>query len=176
MNIFEKNILSIYQEKGKTWLTKLPKQVEQFKVLWRLHGLKVCDNLSHNYVLSGYQERNPVIVKINRLSILDQKWNIPEVHLKTARSLKNELLNNDAPPVLLHGDLHQGNILSNDNQWLVIDPKGVIGYPINEMWTFVEEPNYDLKYIANFFNFRFESIVKWYYIHLILAACWRVNI
>jgi len=34
-----------------------------------------------------------------------------------------------ALPVLLHGDLHQDNILSHGDDWLVIDPKGVIGFP-----------------------------------------------
>jgi streptomycin 6-kinase len=38
-----------------------------------------------------------------------------------------------ALPVLLHGDLHQDNILSQGDDWLVIDPKGVIGFPINEI-------------------------------------------
>lgn len=32
------------------------------------------------------------------------------------------------PTVLLHGDLHYGNILLSDkHDWLAIDPKGVIG-------------------------------------------------
>jgi len=36
-------------------------------------------------------------------------------------------------PVLLHGDLHQDNILSAEREpWLAVDPKGVIGEPVFE--------------------------------------------
>ncbi len=36
-------------------------------------------------------------------------------------------------PVLLHGDLHQGNILCAGREpWLAIDPKGVVGAPVCE--------------------------------------------
>lgn len=34
-----------------------------------------------------------------------------------------------APAVLLHSDLHHDNVLSSENGWLGIDPKGVIGEP-----------------------------------------------
>lgn len=30
-------------------------------------------------------------------------------------------------PVLLHGDLHHGNILCHHGDWVIIDPKGIIG-------------------------------------------------
>jgi streptomycin 6-kinase len=36
--------------------------------------------------------------------------------------------------VLLHGDLHQDNILSAGREpWLAVDPKGVIGEPVFEI-------------------------------------------
>lgn len=39
----------------------------------------------------------------------------------------------DDRPVVLHGDLHHGNILSATRQpWLAIDPKGVVGEPVCE--------------------------------------------
>jgi streptomycin 6-kinase len=109
------------------------------------------------------------------LATLDKEWNIPRLHLEKARTLKNLLLKTETTPVLLHGDLHQDNILSNGNDWLVIDPKGVIGSPINEMWAFVEDPKNDLIFISNYFDFNHDSVIQWYYIHLILAACWQVE-
>jgi len=40
--------------------------------------------------------------------------------------------------VLLHGDLHHGNILAAQREpWLAIDPKGVLGLPAYEPATFV---------------------------------------
>ncbi len=38
-----------------------------------------------------------------------------------------ELLADPNPPILLHGDFHHYNVLQHDNDWLVIDPKGVVG-------------------------------------------------
>jgi streptomycin 6-kinase len=233
--------------------------VKQYEALWQLRDLQGCENLSHNYVLAGYQGKQPVILKISPdkgslnhevaalrafadhgavavlehaddalllqravpgkllkdsfskgsqvaieiacnvmkklhaapqtcqssfpriedwLAALDQEWNIPQNHLQTARRLKNDLLKQlqgRTKPVLLHGDLHRENILSNGAKWLIIDPKGVVGYPINEAWAMVEEPEHDLKYISDCFGFHFDEVVRWYYIHLVLAACWRVE-
>jgi len=45
-----------------------------------------------------------------------------------------ELCDSSAAPVVLHGDLHYGNVLSSDRDgWLAIDPKGVIGEPCYEV-------------------------------------------
>ena len=45
-----------------------------------------------------------------------------------------ELCDSSADPVVLHGDLHYGNVLSSDREgWLAIDPKGVTGEPSYEV-------------------------------------------
>ena len=45
-----------------------------------------------------------------------------------------ELCDSSAAPVVLHGDLHYGNVLSSDREgWLAIDPKGVVGEPSYEV-------------------------------------------
>ena len=44
-----------------------------------------------------------------------------------AASVAAELCSSPAPRVLLHGDLHQFNIVAAGSTWLAIDPKGVIG-------------------------------------------------
>ena len=50
-----------------------------------------------------------------------------------ARYLFGELLASAAPPVVLHGDLHHGNILAaGPRGWLAIDPKGLVGEPACE--------------------------------------------
>lgn len=256
MNTFEKNIISIYREKGRAWLADLPKRVQEVAAVWELDRLQPFDNLSYNYVLEGYQKDKPIVLKLsldesslrkeaktleafagygavsvlgqqndalliqravpgsllkrhfpngNRkaikiacdvakklhqaplpktndfphikewLATLDKDWDIPPHHLQKARMLKNQLLQTTATPVLLHGDLHQENILSNGTDWLVIDPKGVIGYPINEVWAFIEEPAYDLAFVSKFFDFNLGDVVKWYTVHLVLAACWQVE-
>lgn len=110
------------------------------------------------------------------LAAVDKEWDLPKEHLERARKLKKNLLKNDsAPEVLLHGDLHQENILSHGNGWVVIDPKGVIGCPIHEVWACVENPQQDLKFLSAYFGYPFKDIAGWYYVRLILAACWQAE-
>ncbi len=57
----------------------------------------------------------------------------PKALLEEAETLYAELSASMAEPMLLHGDLHQDNILSSErNGWLAIDPKGLIGEPAYE--------------------------------------------
>jgi streptomycin 6-kinase len=110
------------------------------------------------------------------LAAVDKEWDLPKDHLKRARKLKNKLIKKDSGrKVLLHGDLHQENILSNGNGWVVIDPKGVIGAPIHEIWACVEDPSHDLKFLACYFGYPFQDVVEWYYVRLILASCWQAE-
>lgn len=108
---------------------------------------------------------------------VDKEWDLPNDHLRRARKLKNELVEGDSGrKVLLHGDLHQENILSsNGHDWVVIDPKGVIGNPIHEIWACVEDPSYDLAFLAGYFSYPLQDVVEWYYVRVILAACWQVE-
>lgn len=111
------------------------------------------------------------------LAAVDKEWDLPKDHLKRARKLKNELLKKDSGrKVLLHGDLHQENILSNGKDWVVIDPKGLIGSPIHEIWACVEDPSHDLKFLAGCFGYPFQDVIDWYYVRLILASCWQAEV
>lgn len=64
MNTFQSNIISIYGEKGKAWLDKLPKLVAAISSRPDLRDLKKVTNLTYNYVLSGFQDDNPIILKL----------------------------------------------------------------------------------------------------------------
>ena len=53
---------------------------------------------------------------------------MPARLVERAESLFAELLASQGEPLLLHGDLHQENILTAGREpWLAIDPKGVVG-------------------------------------------------
>lgn len=55
---------------------------------------------------------------------------LPNALVDWAEALFAELIATMSERVLLHGDLHHGNILRADRQpWLPIDPKGLIGEP-----------------------------------------------
>lgn len=61
--------------------------------------------------------------------------------LQQARAIFRELLDDAAPPMLLHGDLHYGNVLSSDRAGhLLIDPKGMIGDPAFDLGYLVSRP------------------------------------
>ena len=58
-----------------------------------------------------------------------------------AEELFASLAATSAAPVLLHGDLHHGNILSAQRRpWLAIDPKGLVGEPAYEAGALLRNP------------------------------------
>jgi len=254
--MFHSNILNIYGERGQAWIAGLPQLVAAISSKLDLRDLIEVTNLTYNYVLSGFQGNNPIILKLgldhealNReafalkrfarygavnvlaedkgmllleravlgtslksyfpdqehesieiackvmkklhqasipehhnlphiqdwLTALDKDWNIPNHYLQKARKLRDQLLKTADPDVLLHGDLHHDNILKNVDDSVVIDPKGVIGSPINEIWAFVMDIERDIPFIAHYFNFRTQDVFNWYFVHVILAACWNLE-
>ena len=254
MNIFKKNIISVYGDKGEAWLNDLPRLTKEIAAKWHLTNLVPVDTLSYNYVLSGLKGTQSIILKLSLdtlaldretsalqifdgyggvavldqtegallleraipghslkshlsndksiqimcdvmrtlhqaplpkneifphihdwLMTIDKNWDIPEKYLRKARELKNKLLETDGNPVLLHGDLHHDNVLANGNDWVVIDPKGVIGDPIHEVWTFIMDLEKDTQYVADFFDFNVTVVRQWYFVRVILAACWSLE-
>lgn len=49
--------------------------------------------------------------------------------LDRAASLARDLLAEPGPEVVLHGDVHHGNVLDLGDRWAAIDPKGLLGHP-----------------------------------------------
>ena len=255
MTAFKTNIINVYGEQGKAWLTDLPELTHEIGYKWGLSGLTAVSNLSYNYVLSGFQGNQPIILKLGMdvdglkreaaalkafegfgavgilaesagtlllehavpgtslksycphqnaqaihiactvmqqlhqapppqgnfphmrhwMTALDKEWEIPQLYLKKARHLRDKLLEMSVNPVLLHGDLHHENILRHGERWCVIDPKGVIGAPINEVWAFIMDIEKDTQFVADFFDFDVQEVRDWYFVHLILAACWNLE-
>ncbi len=288
MNTFHSNIISIYGEKGKAWLAKLPQLVSAISLRMDLRDLKEVTNLTYNYVLSGFQGDNPIILKLgldhkaltreayalrcfegcgavnvlaedkgmllleravhgtslksyfptnenesieivcNVIQKLHQA-NIPVTHnfphirdwltalnchceglsmkqsragslrfarddvllnyLQKARKLRNQLLQTAKPDVLLHGDLHHDNILQNGENWLVIDPKGVIGEAAYEVAAFIINPIPELPHHADAPNIIFkrithfvkimelpsQRILDWCFVQAVLAWVWSIE-
>lgn len=70
---------------------------------------------------------------------------LPAAMVERAESLFAELLASAAPAVVLHGDLHHGNILAATREhWLAIDPKGVLGEPAYEVGALLRNPMDDV--------------------------------
>jgi streptomycin 6-kinase len=66
---------------------------------------------------------------------------LPGELVAEAEALFEELLDSSAEPVLLHADLHHGNLLAaGPGRWLAIDPQGLIGEPAYEVGALLRNP------------------------------------
>lgn len=92
--------------------------------------------------------------------------------------------------VLLHGDLHHGNILAAEREpWLAIDPKGVLGVPEYEPATFIINQTTDAVNAGDLRRFlarRVDGLAaaaaldpldvrEWAIAHAMLSAWWTVE-
>ncbi|WP_200863631.1 aminoglycoside phosphotransferase family protein [Holospora undulata] len=123
------------------------------------------------------------------LTALDKDWDIPNHYLQKVRKLRDELLQTSKLDVLLHGDLHRANILQNGDDWLVIDPKGVIGESAYEVAAFIRDPMPELLNQADAPNIvlnritRFAAplelserrIIDWCFVQAVLSWVWALE-
>lgn len=262
---FQSTVISMYGEMGKTWLDNLSNQVNYLAKQYRLSDLKPVNNLSYNYVLSGFKQKMPVILKVGVdqssleregnalnafanqgavkvlsqdsgilllqqaipghslksyypeqdldsiyiacevmgklhqapipdnhtfphiqtwLDVLDKNWDIPNDYLMRSRIIKKHLLNQKLPLVLLHGDLHHDNILKDKQEgWLVIDPKGIIGPAVCEIWAFVRNPERISKetlikridLFSEILKIHKQDILSWCYVQSVLSWVWDLE-
>ncbi len=122
------------------------------------------------------------------LAVFDKKIiEIPDDNL--IKDIKNYLLETAGPPVLLHGDLHQENILSHRSKWLAIDPKGVIGEQTYEVGAFILNPLTELVssqnphqiikkrilIFADFLNLDAQRILLWCFVQAMLKWAWAIE-
>ncbi|WP_081870132.1 aminoglycoside phosphotransferase family protein [Metabacillus indicus] len=114
---------------------------------------------------------------------LDRAEDIPERYLKKASAIVKELLSEMNHPTLLHGDLHQNNILSHYGEWKAIDPKGVIGEKEFEVTSFCrnnlfskQKPFDILQTRLSIFEketgLNLNKMIRWGYCGAVLSACW----
>lgn len=118
------------------------------------------------------------------LSVLKKNWPIPDRYMHKARIMSDQLINSSMPQVLLHGDLHHDNIIRDSDRWVVIDPKGVIGHPVNELWAFMNNPTANLSKeiidnrIANFAHIMAvdpDLIARWCFVQSVLSWVWDIE-
>ena len=115
---------------------------------------------------------------------------LPKSIFEQGEALFRELLATNAPPMLLHGDLHHFNILRAQRQpWLAIDPKGLVGDPAYDVGAFLynpigklnNRPNLDqilqrrVDRLAEHLGFARERILGWGIAQAVLSACWSVE-
>ena len=107
-----------------------------------------------------------------------------------AERLYAELSASMSEVVLLHGDLHQDNILAAEREsWLAVDPKGVIGEPVYETGSLlrnfwpdilsVSDPKRlmarRIDQFAAELGFERERIYDWAFSQAVLSVVWNVT-
>ncbi len=100
-----------------------------------------------------------------------------------------ELSRSQAPPVLLHGDLHHGNIVFDEQRgWLAIDPKGLLGEREYEFGAMQRNPTAKpelfadasvilsrVEIISERLVLNKERILAWAFAQGVLSAIWSIE-
>lgn len=106
--------------------------------------------------------------------------------LEEALETFTSMISTQNQPYLLHGDLHHYNILSVNNQsWLAIDPKGLVGDREYDVIQFLLN-KLPKENIASFIDKRInifveelsldrKRILSWGFAHSVLATCWTIE-
>jgi streptomycin 6-kinase len=64
MKPFKQNIINIYGNQGKNWLTILPALTAELTSKYQLTDLQPVANMSFNYLVTGLQDKKPIILKL----------------------------------------------------------------------------------------------------------------
>lgn len=113
----------------------------------------------------------------------------PQPLVEEAEALFDDLLASSSQQAVLHGDLHQGNILRDGDAWRAIDPKGVVGEPAYETAALLHNPMPrisefpDLRdvlfrridILAQELGFDRDRIRGWGMAQAVLAAWWSIE-
>src|SRR5438093_3313628 len=101
-----------------------------------------------------------------------------------------DLCESSAEPVVLHGDLHYGNVLSSERDgWLAIDPKGVTGEPCYEVGDLfrnrvdelyetadpVQAMRGRVEQVADLTGFDAERVRRWALAQAVLSEVWTAD-
>lgn len=110
---------------------------------------------------------------------------LPAAIVQAARTALHQLLGDPVEERVLHGDLHQQNLLwSRDRGWVAIDPHGVIGDPGYDVGPFLINPwNADpaallahrLPLLAQRLGMPVQRVAAWGLVRAVLAEAWHVQ-
>lgn len=106
-----------------------------------------------------------------------------------AKQLCSFLLSSVESEILCHGDLHCENVIQNNDQWVVIDPKGVVGELAFEAAAFdflSDDELKDSQNVADLFLSRIkilsealsinnDRLLSWVFLRAIMSAQWFVE-
>jgi len=114
---------------------------------------------------------------------------IPRLLIDHAKQLRSNLLNSAKDEYLCHGDLHLDNILQHHNEWVIIDPKGIIGElafeaaafdllspeELKNKATISEKIIERIKLLSDSLNSSFNRLLSWFFLRAIISAQWHIE-
>lgn len=129
----------------------------------------------------SFKHLSELIVDFNHLDgVCDPKV------LSKAKSLFHDLTTDRSYDVILHGDLHHGNIISCGEGWKAIDPHGYVGDPVAEVGAMIRNP-YDgflgerpqkdmiarrIDIMKDELSFDLEKMKAWMFCITVLSVAW----
>lgn len=110
---------------------------------------------------------------------------LPAAIVQAARRTLHQLLRDPAQERVLHGDLHQENLLwSADRGWVAIDPHGVVGDSGYDVGPLLINPwnadpasllSHRLPLLAQRLDMPIERVAAWGLVRAVLAEAWHVQ-
>lgn len=111
---------------------------------------------------------------------------LPAGLVEAARTALARLLAGSPPPVVLHGDLHDDNLLSSDDGrgWVAIDPHGVVGDPAYDVGPVLLNPldgeparlvRPRLDQLARLLDLPRSRLAAWGVVRCVLSEAWEVQ-
>jgi len=158
--------------------------------IWK-HGLDTLSSDSYSTNYSRFIQLSDWFDGLNRLRDMFNGGTGPlsEKLVDRVEQSARDFLVENHKPVLMHGDFHHSNVLSSERDWLVIDPKGVIGPAGYEVGPLLMNPWRDLLSGMDYqsitktridilherLGFERERIRAWGLAHAILSAWWGIE-
>ncbi|MDT0184382.1 aminoglycoside phosphotransferase family protein [Microbacterium sp. ARD31] len=162
--------------------------VEACEIVGTLYGRLHVPALPQLASVASYVER-----WLHELDELGRDLPVPRRYVEQALSLGRDLLADDRPQVVVHGDLHYANVMADGaGEWLAIDPKPMAGDPHYEpapmLWNRMDELSGPLAVgsVRDGLRRRFHALVDaagldegrardWVVVRMVLNAGWTVQ-
>ncbi|SEC83419.1 streptomycin 6-kinase [Nocardioides exalbidus] len=162
--------------------------VEACEVVGGLYGRLHLPALPQLATVSSYVER-----WLRELDGLGRDIPVPRRYVDQALALGADLLADEAPSVVVHGDLHYANVMADEaGEWLAIDPKPMAGdrhyEPAPMLWNRMDELTGPLAVgsVRDGLRRRFHALVDaagldearardWVVVRMVVNAGWTVQ-
>ena len=100
-------------------------------------------------------------------------------YLDRAKELRDYLLSSMTDEIVCHGDLHLENIISDQDDWIAIDPKGIIGETAFEAAWFnlheVGDIAKTIQALAKACELDYERLLAWVFVRQVISAQWFIE-